>query len=83
VYREVWGGGGGIAGIGGGLDHLWYCRTFLAGFGGLSVLSDMIEQVTGRNTRLYNDGCTASRREGRGEEQRESPRSELYIITIG
>jgi hypothetical protein len=28
VYCGIRSGGSGIAGIGGGLDHLWYCRTF-------------------------------------------------------
>jgi hypothetical protein len=42
VHCGIWGGGGGIAEIGGGL---WYCRTFLAGLGELSVLPGIIEQI--------------------------------------
>jgi hypothetical protein len=42
VYCGIWGGGSGVAEIGGGL---WYCRTLLAGFGELSVLPNIIEQI--------------------------------------
>jgi hypothetical protein len=81
VYCGIRGGGSGTAGIAGGLDHLWYCRTSLTGFSERDVLCGMLEQNTGQNTRLHKPRWTASRRNGRGGERRGAPISELYIIT--
>jgi hypothetical protein len=75
-------GGSGTAGIGGGLDQLRYCQTFVADFVERSVLSGIIAQITGQNTRRCSSRSAASRRGGRREGRRVVPISELYIIMI-